>query len=94
MRSCQEHSDREGLKQQSLAKPMQVNHKHYVLPGKKCYVPIFSFFSSPPDADADAPISLSQRVSENLGFLVAKLQSGFVFTENVGFFIAKYNQVF
>ncbi|CAK9252569.1 unnamed protein product, partial [Sphagnum jensenii] len=32
MRSCQEHSDREGLKQQSLAKPMQVNHKHYVLP--------------------------------------------------------------
>ncbi|KAH9531198.1 hypothetical protein CY35_19G024400 [Sphagnum magellanicum] len=32
MRSCQEHSDREGLKQQSLAKPMQVHHKHYVLP--------------------------------------------------------------
>ncbi len=33
MRSCQEHSDREGLKQQSLAKTMHVNHKHYVLPG-------------------------------------------------------------
>ncbi|CAK9236505.1 unnamed protein product [Sphagnum tenellum] len=32
MRSCQEHSDREGLKQQSLAKTMHVNHKHYVLP--------------------------------------------------------------
>jgi hypothetical protein len=79
---------------------MQVNHKHYVLPGKKCYISIFSSFSSPPDADADAPISLSlslslsQRVSENLGFLVAKLQSGFVITEIVGFFIAKYNQVF
>jgi hypothetical protein len=39
-------------------------------------------------------LSLSQRVSENLGFLVAKLQSGFVITENVGFFIAKYNRVF
>lgn len=33
MRSCQEHSDREGLKQQSLAKTMHANHKHYVLPG-------------------------------------------------------------
>ncbi|KAG0628055.1 hypothetical protein M758_2G246600 [Ceratodon purpureus] len=32
MRSCQEHSDREGLKQQSLAKTMHANHKHYVLP--------------------------------------------------------------
>ncbi|CAK9208917.1 unnamed protein product [Sphagnum troendelagicum] len=32
MRSCQEHSDREGLKQQSLAKTLPVNHKHYVLP--------------------------------------------------------------
>ncbi|CAM6042476.1 unnamed protein product [Sphagnum compactum] len=31
MRSCQEHSDREGLKKQSLAKNMHVNHKHYVL---------------------------------------------------------------
>jgi hypothetical protein len=75
---------------------MQVNHKHYVLPGKKCYIPILSSFSSPPDAHAHAPISLSlsERVSENLGFVVAKLQSGFVITENVGFFIAKYNQVF
>ncbi|CAM6096603.1 unnamed protein product [Calypogeia fissa] len=32
LRSCQEHSDREGLKQQSLAKSTQANHKHYVLP--------------------------------------------------------------
>ncbi|KAH8968794.1 hypothetical protein BDL97_02G000800 [Sphagnum fallax] len=31
MRSCQEHSDCEGLKKQSLAKNMHVNHKHYVL---------------------------------------------------------------
>jgi hypothetical protein len=67
---------------------MQVHHKHYVLPGKKCYIPIFSSFSSPPDADSDAPLSLSlslslsQRVSENLGFLVAKLQLGFLITEN------------
>ncbi|KAL3694080.1 hypothetical protein R1sor_007731 [Riccia sorocarpa] len=32
LRSCHEHSDREGLKQQSLAKSTQANHKHYVLP--------------------------------------------------------------
>ena len=40
MRSCQEHSDREGLKQQSLAKTMHANHKHYVLPGTYpgCYL--------------------------------------------------------
>ncbi|BBN06666.1 hypothetical protein MPTK1_3g23010 [Marchantia polymorpha subsp. ruderalis] len=32
LRSCHEHSDREGLKQQSLAKSTQANHKHYILP--------------------------------------------------------------
>jgi hypothetical protein len=40
MRSCQEHSDREGLKQQSLAKTMPVNHKHYVLPGANLILPL------------------------------------------------------
>ncbi|XP_024384023.1 uncharacterized protein [Physcomitrium patens] len=32
LRACQEHSDREGLKQQSMAKTMHVNHKQYTLP--------------------------------------------------------------
>lgn len=31
LRACQEHSDSEGLKQQSMAKTMHVNHKQYTL---------------------------------------------------------------
>jgi hypothetical protein len=59
MRSCQEHSDREGLKQQSLAKTMHVNHKHYVLPGTS--------LSPPPllqgeGADACGQITMCQQL--------------------------------
>ncbi|KAG0566907.1 hypothetical protein KC19_7G096400 [Ceratodon purpureus] len=40
LRACQEHSDREGLKQQSMAKTMHVNHKQYTLPDEYDNAPL------------------------------------------------------
>lgn len=40
LKACQEHSDREGLKQQSMAKTMHVNHKQYTVPDEADNAPL------------------------------------------------------